>query len=237
MRFVGYDRGDEAQIEMRDGSRIQGVIPYASEKGFILRQRGEGSNGSELVPISAFSQAQIWDIFAFYAEKRAEMASGKRLSARDREEIFHEYLRLAILCDWYNDETKAQEYVQAALDTMQQAGAISLFLSRRERAFRINSKLACNPISPKQQPYKKSVILSANFLFFGKDFLQNGVYVSPLAGLKIIIRLTQGFATLTLGFYVAGPLGRQYDAHQPPSTTSTLSTTSTAAAKRQKPVG
>ena len=118
MRFVGYDRGDEAQIEMRDGSRIQGVIPYASEKGFILRQRGEGSNGSELVPISAFSQAQIWDIFAFYAEKRAEMASGKRLSARDREEIFHEYLRLAILCDWYNDETKAQEYVQAALDTM-----------------------------------------------------------------------------------------------------------------------
>jgi len=33
--------------------------------------------------------------------------------------------------------------------------------------------------------------------------------VSPLAGLKIIIRLTQGFASLTLGFYVAGPLGRQ----------------------------
>ena len=64
------------------------------------------------------------------------------------------------------------------------------------------------------------VLLSANFLFFGKDFLQNGVYVSPLAGLKIIIRLTQGFAALTLGFYVAGPLGRQHDAHQPPSTTS-----------------
>ncbi len=42
-----------------------------------------------------------------------------------------------------------------------------------------------------------------------KDFSQNGVYVSPLAGLKIIIRLTQGFASLTLGFYVAGPLGRQ----------------------------
>ena len=31
--------------------------------------------------------------------------------------------------------------------------------------------------------------------------------MSPLAGLKIIIRLTQGFATLTQGFYVAGPLG------------------------------
>ena len=75
------------------------------------------------------------------------------------------------------------------------------------------------------------VLLSANFLFFEKDFLQNGVYVSPLAGLKIIIRLTQGFATLTLGFYVAGPLGRQYDAHQPPSTTSTT------AAERQKPGG
>jgi hypothetical protein len=81
------------------------------------------------------------------------------------------------------------------------------------------------------------VLLSANFLFFWKDFHQNGVYVSPLAGLKIIIRLTQGFATLTLGFYVAGPLGRQYDAHQPPSTTSTQSTTSTTAAKRQKPGG
>ena len=118
MRFVGYDRGDEAQIEMRDGSRLRGVIPYASEKGFILRRRGEASNGSELLPIHAFSQAQIWDIFAFYAEKRAEMASGKKLPVRDREEIFDEYLRLALLCDWYNDEAKAQEYVRAALDTM-----------------------------------------------------------------------------------------------------------------------
>jgi hypothetical protein len=57
------------------------------------------------------------------------------------------------------------------------------------------------------------VLLSANFSFFGKDFYQNSAYVSPLAGLKIIIRLTQGFAALTLGFYVADPLGRQYDAH------------------------
>jgi len=56
-------------------------------------------------------------------------------------------------------------------------------------------------------------LLSANFLFFGKDFRQISAYVSPLAGLKIIIRFTQGFATLTLGFYVAGPLGRQHDAH------------------------
>ena len=76
----------------------------------------------------------------------------------------------------------------------------------------------------------QAVLLSANFLFFGKVFHQNSAYVSPLAGLKIIIRLT-------LGFYVAGPLGRQYDAHQPPSTTSTQSTTSTTAAKRQKPRG
>ncbi|HOG51633.1 MAG TPA: hypothetical protein PKY10_13665, partial [Lentisphaeria bacterium] len=118
MRFVGYDRGDEAQIEMRDGSRIQGAIPYASEKGFIVRQRGDRSNGSELFPIDEFSQAQIWDIFAFYAEKRAEMASGKKLSLRVREEIFDEYLRLALLCDWYNDKTKMQEYAQAALDIM-----------------------------------------------------------------------------------------------------------------------
>jgi hypothetical protein len=51
-------------------------------------------------------------------------------------------------------------------------------------------------------------------LFFGKVFHQNSAYVSPLAGLKIIIRLTQGFAALTLGFYVAGPLGRQYDIRQ-----------------------
>jgi len=53
------------------------------------------------------------------------------------------------------------------------------------------------------------VLLPDDFLFFGGKFFQNGVYVSLLAGLKIIIRPTQGFATLTLGFYVAGPLGRQ----------------------------
>jgi len=69
-----------------------------------------------------------------------------------------------------------------------------------------------------------------NFLFFVKDFLQVNVYVSPLAGLKIIIRLTQGFATLTLGFYVAGPLGRQAYMRQSASITLT-------AAKRQKPKG
>jgi len=73
--------------------------------------------------------------------------------------------------------------------------------------------------------------------FLRKIFFKSALFVSPLAGLKIIIRLTQGFATLTLGFYVAGSLGRQYDTHQPPSTTSTQSTTSTTAAKRQKPGG
>ena len=62
-----------------------------------------------------------------------------------------------------------------------------------------------------------------------KDFSQNGVYVSPLAGLKIIIRPTQGFATLTLGFYVACPLGRQA-IRQSESITFT-------AAKLQKPGG
>ena len=45
--------------------------------------------------------------------------------------------------------------------------------------------------------------VATNFLFFGKDFPQVNVYVSPLAGLKIIIHPTQGFATLTLGFYVS----------------------------------
>jgi len=41
------------------------------------------------------------------------------------------------------------------------------------------------------------VLLSTNFLFFGKDFPENGVYVSPLAGLKIIIRPPR--AALALG--------------------------------------
>ena len=70
----------------------------------------------------------------------------------------------------------------------------------------------------------------STFCFLGKGFLQNGVYVSPLAGLKIIIRLTQGFAALTLGFYVAGPLGRQAYVRQSASIAFT-------AAKRQKPGG
>jgi len=72
--------------------------------------------------------------------------------------------------------------------------------------------------------------VATNFLFFGKDFPQVNVYVSPLAGLKIIIHPTQGFATLTLGFYVAGPLGRQAYIRQSASIAFT-------AAKRQKPGG
>ncbi len=31
----------------------------------------------------------------------------------------------------------------------------------------------------------------------------------PWRGSKLLYAVTQGFATLTLGFYVAGPLGRQ----------------------------
>jgi len=42
-----------------------------------------------------------------------------------------------------------------------------------------------------------------------------------LAGLKIIIRLTLGFASLTLRLLCCWPFGRQYDAHQPLSTMST----------------
>jgi hypothetical protein len=48
------------------------------------------------------------------------------------------------------------------------------------------------------------------------------IYVSPLPGLKIIIRLTQGFAALTLGFYVVCPPGRQYDVRQPDSVLQAL---------------
>ena len=48
-----------------------------------------------------------------------------------------------------------------------------------------------------------TVLLSINFLFLGKIFYQVSTYASPLSGLKIIIHLTQGFATLTLGFYVS----------------------------------
>ncbi|MDD4097577.1 MAG: hypothetical protein PHC30_02280 [Lentisphaeria bacterium] len=114
MRFVGYDRGDGATIEMRDGTRIQGAIPFASEKGFILRRRGDLRRGSDLVTLGDLSQNQVWDIFAFYAEKRAEMQSGRKLSSRDREEIFQEYLRLALLCDWYGDTAKSREFARAA---------------------------------------------------------------------------------------------------------------------------
>jgi hypothetical protein len=40
-------------------------------------------------------------------------------------------------------------------------------------------------------------------LFFGKDFLQIRIYVSPLLGFHVIIRLTQGGAALALDWYVA----------------------------------
>ena len=85
-------------------------------------------------------------------------------------------------------------------------------------------------------PLRCCTTISQLLVFWKRFFSKRRLCVTP-SGLKMIIRLTQGFATLTLGFYVASPLGRQYDAHQPPSTTSTQSTTSTTAAKRQKPGG
>jgi len=66
------------------------------------------------------------------------------------------------------------------------------------------------------------VLLSINFLFLRKIFFKSALMCHP-PGLKIIIRLT-------LGFYVAGPLGRQAYIRQSAYITST-------AAKRQKPGG
>jgi hypothetical protein len=75
----------------------------------------------------------------------------------------------------------------------------------------------------RQQPYKKSVLLSANFLFFVKDFLQISTFVSPPRGSglgrlhpQVPLRFTWGYSwrhlyEVGVALRSFGPSGRRLE--------------------------
>jgi ribosomal protein S27E len=117
MRYVAYDRGETARIQLRDGRSFFGSIPRANERGLTLRLRESGKEDSVQSMQLRFEDlawSQLWDIFAFYAEKRREMAPNKRRERAALVDVFDDYLRLALLCDWYGFPEDSRHYAGLA---------------------------------------------------------------------------------------------------------------------------
>lgn len=118
MRYIGYDRGESGRIVLRNGRSYLGAIPRANEKGLTVRRRdhaaGDGDNSMQ-VGFEDLAWPQLWDIFAFYAEKRQDMASNKRQERAAAVDVFDDYLRLALLCDWYGFAEDSRRYAALAV--------------------------------------------------------------------------------------------------------------------------
>lgn len=117
MRRVNYDRGENGRIALRDGRSVRGSIPYVKEKSLTIRRRDSAGGGDTTMEVrfEELAWSQIWDIFAFYAEKRQEMAVGNRMSRSVAVEVFDEYLRIALLCHWYGFAAESRRYASLAL--------------------------------------------------------------------------------------------------------------------------
>ena len=114
MKAGAYNRGDSHPIRMKDGSVIQGIIPYAPNKEKQLTIRRPGNQEPVKVDMAKLDFMQLMDIFQFYAEKREEMALGK-LTRSIKDEIFAIYQRMALLCDWYGHPEAARKFTRLAL--------------------------------------------------------------------------------------------------------------------------
>lgn len=118
MRYIGYDRGENSRIMLRDGRSYLGAIPRANEKGLTIRRRDlavADTEDSMQVGFADLAWPQIWDIFAFYAEKRLDMAINKRQERAASRDSFDNYLQLALLCDWYGFPEDSRRYAGMAV--------------------------------------------------------------------------------------------------------------------------
>lgn len=118
MRYIGYDRGENGRIMLRDGRSYPGTIPRANEKGLTIRRRDLAEADAEdsmQVGFADLAWPQIWDIFAFYAEKRLDMAVNKRQERAAERDSFDNYLQLALLCDWYGFPEDSRRYAGMAV--------------------------------------------------------------------------------------------------------------------------
>jgi hypothetical protein len=118
MRYIGYDRGENGRIMLRDGRSYLGAIPRANEKGLTIRRRDLAETDTEAsmqVGFADLAWPQLWDIFAFYAEKRLDMAVNKRQERIAARDSFDNYLQLALLCDWYGFPEDSRRYAGMAV--------------------------------------------------------------------------------------------------------------------------
>jgi len=114
MKFGAYDRGADGVIQLRNGKSIKGVIPYAPKDGaFTVRPPNGGD--SARIKLADVDFMQLMDMFQYYAEKREEMSTSKRLPAEVKDEIYNAYFNMALLCDWYGKAEEVPKYSALAL--------------------------------------------------------------------------------------------------------------------------
>jgi hypothetical protein len=114
-KFIPFD-GKGRGVRLRDGKVIYGSV-YGSEKELVVRpERGNYRklDWNEL----AFLQYPVF--FEFYIQQRMERSdpsvSPKISTVAQKREVGGDYLRLALLCDWYGVPDAAHKYARLAVE-------------------------------------------------------------------------------------------------------------------------
>ena len=112
MKSGSYNRGEDNVIHLRNGKTLRGSIPFPPRNGKIRIRPDKGDTIE--VKFSDLTMNQILDILQFYAEKRVEMAEGRRVTTAMKSDFYYAYLQLALVCDWYEKPDLARKFAKKA---------------------------------------------------------------------------------------------------------------------------
>ncbi|MBQ6471340.1 MAG: hypothetical protein IJJ33_05110, partial [Victivallales bacterium] len=112
MKSGSYNRGEDNVIHLRNGKDLRGSIPFPPRNGKIRIRPDKGDTVE--VNFADLTLNQILDILHFYAEKRVEMAQGRRVTTAMKSDFYYAYLQLALVCDWYEKPDMARKFARKA---------------------------------------------------------------------------------------------------------------------------
>ncbi|MCK5802602.1 MAG: hypothetical protein KAI66_07210, partial [Lentisphaeria bacterium] len=105
MRYLPFREGAKTQVKLRDGSVVNGAVPYCNEKTIGVRIRGGGSRRIRKVPWNDLAFEQYIEFFDYYMNVRVKQGGKESEAASD-------CLRLALLCEWYGRDREAIRYAR-----------------------------------------------------------------------------------------------------------------------------
>ena len=116
MKYLPYDAPHG--VLLRNGDKVAGSVPFANEQQLVVRLAASGQ--LEKVGWDQIAVRQICRFMEFYIQKRVDMKSSVPASSKQAKPVGKQtgmdYLRLALICDWYGLERQAAAYSRIAVE-------------------------------------------------------------------------------------------------------------------------